>query len=193
MQRFLVSTFWASLVSALGFFAFAAGARAFGAMVAGYLFLWLAICTAIALCWRDRDGLFGLWKVLIGRRPCAKHGDTGLLIDVKGLRVAAVFYLKRDVLVLLRGGTGTCSLPGASEKSQWPDGAELFLTWQCPGKTAAVRAGARLLSWEASCASLTLVGASCSSTVLEQDRAHRVLLPPLSSAGGDRSAPTRPR
>lgn len=180
MRRFLSTTFWICVPGAVTAFVFAAVYRHLVAVAAGFFLAWAALSAVAALCWCDREGCSGLFNVVLGRQAIAEAGGSDLLIDLQGTQVACVVVLDKEILVCLRGGSGTYRGAGPGQVSDWPDGAELCLTWRNWRRTTVTNDIRQLHTWRTLRTPLHLLGASTRSTLLMSDERHRLLLPPLS-------------
>lgn len=139
------------------------------------------------MCWNDLGGTTSLADLVLGKKAYAEQGDPDVVIDVQSIEVAGVFLVATDLLVYLRGGTGTYRGPGTGQHSQWPDQAELFLAWKATKREAA-EAARELNDWEAAHEPVRLVCATAHRTVLADGRNRRLTLPELSPVATGRAA-----
>lgn len=192
MHRSLVIAFWGGVLVALGAFAFTGFSGWLPGIALGLLSAWAALGFMALMCWRDRGTRSSLWDTLTGRQAEARPGDPDLQADVSGIQVAAALVLGKELLACLRGGRGTYRAPGAEEASDWPEGAELCLSWR--GSRRGVAATASQLNlWQELRTPLRLLSRSACYTVLMSDERHRVLLPPLTPPTGNQRALPGPK
>lgn len=185
MRRLLIFGFWASVLGGAGALAFAATTGHFiGYVVAGTL-VCVGVLALAEMCWSDQVGKTGLLGLVVGRRACSRPQDRDLLIDLRDLEVAGVFVLAGDLLAYLRGGAGSYADHG--RRREWPDDADLFLSWRAPRKTA-VSDACQLNDWEAAHARLRLLSSPGCMTVLADGAGNRLLLPGLSPVERGRAA-----
>ncbi|HUB70567.1 MAG TPA: hypothetical protein VL984_09105 [Acidimicrobiales bacterium] len=100
--------------------------------------------------------------------------------SLKGLTIAAVFNLDREVLVYLRGipATTACAalLPAGC------DGDAIYLTWRCGAWPSLAKLVRQLKAWQGESAALRLVACRGRATVLMKDEQHCLRLPELAGS-----------
>jgi hypothetical protein len=185
MRRLLLPGFWLSVLWGAGAAVYAGTTGHFVGFVLAGALACVAVLALAELCWRDQGATTALLGLVVGTRDCVPAQEADLLWDVSELEVAGVFVLARDFLAYLKGGTGSYSLHG--RRNQWPDDADLFLSWRAPRK-AVIDETRRLNGWEAAHEPLRLTSSSACPTVLVDRAGHRLVLPNLRPAETSRAA-----
>ena len=185
MGRLLLFVFWTSVLGGAGAAAFAGATGDFIGYVAAGALACLAVLAVAEMCWSDQVGRTGLLGLVLGKRACSYPEDRNLLMDLRQMEVAGVFVLASDLLAYLRGGAGSYFDHG--RRRQWPDDADLFLSWRAPRKAAASEAR-QLNHWEAAHERVRLLSSPGCLTVLVDGAGNRLVLPALNPVDRGRAA-----
>ena len=181
----LLSGFWFSGLGSVASASLAATTGKLIGFVGAGVLACLAVLAMAAMCWCEPTGDVSLVGLALGRRPSPEDRGREVLLDVRAMEVAAVFVLARDLLLYLRGGTGSYSEHGA--RRDWPEDADLFLAWRAPQKSASA-AARQLNAWQARHERLRLLSVAACRTVLTDSAGDRLLLPALGPVGRGQGA-----